>query len=402
MKNPHKYLECNKCFWAFVALLTFLSSCELNSPTKLEGPLPMSGVPVPQLAAFDDAMQQYMTERNKKAGVLGVMKDGGVVFERGYGWKDKELKTPLPHDAMLRIGSIVKPITEAAVKKLIHEGRLNATDKVFCLPGSTGTCWLNIEPFGIPDPRLKDITIQNLLDHKVGWDETIFNSLIFKSLHIANALGIPSPPSKRDIIRFMMGQPLVRAPGTLYEYSNFGHVLLGVIIEQVTGQTYMAYVQDHIFNPLGVPDTEIEVGRSLPEFRNPREPWYESRLAATSVFHPPLTVPNPDGGAHLEVNDAAGGVIACSRALLRFMQAYWAEGTPRSGQAWDHSAGGALSGTFAVAHWRPDGVNFVALFNKRDPHDEHNLLTSTGDDGAIMSMLDRATDGITTWPTKEP
>jgi CubicO group peptidase (beta-lactamase class C family) len=231
MKDVYKNLKHNECSWALLALSSFLLSCELNSPTKLDGPLPMSGVSVPELAAFDDAMQQYMTERNKKAGVLGVMKDGVVVFERGYGWKDKALTTPLPHDAMLRIGSTVKSITAAAVTKLIREGRLTATHKVFCVPGNVGTCWLNIEPYRTRDLRLKDVTIQNLLEFKVGWDETIFNALIFKSLHIANALGIPSPPSKRDIVRFMMGQPLVRAPGTLSEYSNAAYVLLGVIIE---------------------------------------------------------------------------------------------------------------------------------------------------------------------------
>jgi len=383
-------------------LILFLAAfvaCDNNTPTNppIDNPLPMSGVAVPQLAAFDDAMQQYTAARGKKAGTLAIMKDGVVVFERGYGWKDRELKTLLRPDALFRLASVTKPITAAAIRKLIREGRLNATDKVFCLPGSGTPCWFNLEPFGTPDPRLKDITIQQLLDHKAGWERSNYDGVPhYWSHRIANALGIPSPPSEQDYVRFMMGQPLNYAPGTTYSYSSFGYMLLGLIIEQVTGQTYLHYVQENIFNPLGIPDTEIGLARSLPEFHHPREPWYSSSFVGTSVFPPYMTVPLPDGGSHMEAVKGAGGLIASSRALLKFLQAYWADGTPRSGNGRTYIFFGGIDGTFTMAYWKSDGVNIVALFNKRK---EGDLAPN---DFEIMSILDRVADSITNWPTTEP
>ena len=104
--------------------------------------LPMSGVPVPALAAFDQTMQQFMAERSIKAGELTVMKNGVIVLERGYGWQDKSEQRQLPPDALFRLASIIKPVTSAAIKKLAVAGKLSLSDPVFCLPGSPASCLL--------------------------------------------------------------------------------------------------------------------------------------------------------------------------------------------------------------------------------------------------------------------
>ena len=355
--------------------------------------LPVSGSPVPELQVFDQTMQQFMADRSIKAGVLVVMKDGVIGLEHGYGWKDKTLQTPLQPDAMFRLASVIKPVTQAAIKKLIAEGTLSASDPVFCLPGSPFSCRLRLIPVGTPDPRLQDITIQNLLDHEGGWDRDISGDPMFQSIQIANTLGVPGPPSKEDTTRYMMGRPLDHTPGTVYAYSNFGYMLLGLIIEKVTGQTYTAYIQDHIFNPLGVADTEIERGRTLPEFRNPREPWYsDPYIGGPNVFNPSEIVPWPDGGWYLEAMEAHGGMIATARAMAEFLQAYWINGEPRlgNGQTWWFY--GSLDGTHTLAYQRPDGVNLVALFNQR--------ADSSGLDYFIIkSLLDTATDSVVQWPT---
>ncbi len=361
--------------------------------TILAATLPVSGTPVPELDVFDQTMQKYMNDRSIKAGVLVVMKDGAIVLEHGYGWKDKTLQTPLQPDAMFRLASIIKPVTEASILKLIGEGKISADDKVFCVTGSPSNCQLTISPFGTPDSRLKDITIQNLMDHEGGWDRDISGDPMFKSIEIANVLGVASPPSKEDTIRYMMGRTLDHTPGTQFAYSNFGYLLLGLIIEKNTGQTYTAYIQDNIFNPLGVADTEIELGRTLPEYRNPREPFYYDRYpGGPNVFNPSETVPWPDGGWYLEAMEAHGGMISTARAMAEFLNAYWINGEPRygNGQTWWFY--GSLDGTYTLAYQRPDGVNLVALFNQRS--DSSFLDYST-----IKSVLDTATDSVTQWPT---
>jgi N-acyl-D-amino-acid deacylase len=190
-----------------------------------------------------------------------------------------------------------------------------------------------------------------------------------------------------------MGQPLDHTPGTTYAYSNFGYMLLGLVVEAVTGQTYTTYVQNSIFLPLGIANTEIELGRTLPEHRNPREPWYSSQGTAASVFPPHPTVPWPDGGWYLEAMEAHGGLVSSSRALLAFAQAYWFDGAPRSGDGQDWVSFGSLDGTFAMLRWRPDGVNIAAMFNSRDHGPNHE---------DIWPELDAAADSVTEWPTMEP
>lgn len=363
---------------------------------NLAADLPMSGVPVPALAAFDQTMQQYMAERSIKAGELTVMKNGVIVLERGYGWQDKSEQRQLPPDALFRLASIIKPVTSAAIKKLAVAGKLSLSDPVFCLPGSPASCLLDIAPFGTPDPRLKDVTVQNLLDHKGGWDRDLSGDPMFQSIAIANALGVASPPSKQDTVRYVMGQALDHTPGTVEAYSNFGYLLLGLILEDVTGQSYTAHVQQQIFAPLGVAASEIELGHTLPELRNPREPWYaDPYTGGSSVFTPTQTVPWPDGGWYLEAMEAHGGMISNSRAIAKFLQAYWISGEPRVGDGETWWFFGSLDGTFTLAYQRPDGVNLVALFNQRA--DASGLSYDV-----IKTLLDSATDSITEWPTVEP
>jgi len=349
--------------------------------------LPINGIPVPELVIYDQIMKKFMEERNIKAGVLAVMKDGVMVLEHGYGWKDKTLQTPLQPNAMFRLASIVKPITAAAILKLIEEGKVSAGDKAFCVSNSTPPCHLTITPFGTPDIRLKDITIQNLLDHKGGWNRDISGDPMFKSIEIANLLGIDSPPNKQDITRYMMGRPLEYTPGTIYSYSNFGYMLLGLIIEKITGQSYTTYIQDNIFNPIGVADSEVELGHTLPEYRNFREPWYSDPYYGMNVFSPLEIVPWPDGGWYLEAMDSHGGIISTARAMAKFLQYYWINGKPRAGNGQTWWFYGSLDGTHTIAYQRPDGINLVALFNQRSDSSGLDYFT-------IKSELDVATSNV--------
>jgi len=352
---------------------------------------PITGNAVPELAVFDQVMQRFMADRYIQAGTLAIMKDGVIVFERGYGWLDQGQSILLPPDALLRLASVVKPITAAAIRQLINQGLFNAEDRVFCLPQSTSPCLLNISPIGTPDARAADITVQHLLDHTGGWDRDISGDPMFQAIQIANQLGITSPPEKLDIASHMLGRPLDHKPGTVYAYSNFGYMLLGLIIEDITGRSYTEHIQQSLFAPLGVPSSEIELGRSLPSFRNPREPWYSDPGTTASVFDPSLTVPWPDGGFYLEAMEAHGGLIASTNAILHFLQAFWISGEPRTTNGRDYWFFGSLPGTHTLARQRSDGVNIVALFNQRE--DSSGL-----DYDIIKQLLDDATDSVAVWP----
>ena len=138
----------------FILMLALVVSCGAPTEALDEDVLPVSGTPIPALAAFDEAMREYMTARGKNGATLAVMKDGIVVLERGYGWKDQAQQILMPPDALMRLASVTKPVTAAAVRQLIRAGTVNAADRVFCLPGG-GPCWFDLAPLGPPDARLQ-------------------------------------------------------------------------------------------------------------------------------------------------------------------------------------------------------------------------------------------------------
>ena len=195
--------------------------------------LPASGKLTPEMKPFDQAILDFMVARHIESGTLAVMKDGILLLQRGYGWLDGEHSHVTPPDALMRIASVDKPITTAAIKRLMSQGRLAADTTVFP--------FLSVQPppGQTPDPRLQDITIKNLLDHQGGWDSQVFDPM-FHTVEIAAALGIPSPTTTPDIVRYMAGQQLQFTPGTQTRYCNFCYSLLRLIVEKASGQSFVA------------------------------------------------------------------------------------------------------------------------------------------------------------------
>lgn len=321
-----------------------------------------SGLVAPPSAAefssFDDAMRKFLDERPADcpaiAATLAVGREGKVVFSQGYGFADPAGKRPLPADAPMRIASVGKPITAAAVRKLVREKKLALDTPAFEFLG------IDLKK---ADPRLAKITVAQLLDHRGGWDrETSFDPM-FRSREIAAALGKPSPAAADDVVRYMAARPLQFDPGTATKYSNFGYCVLGRVIEKASGKRYIEYVRQEILAPLGI--QSVELGRSRPAERNAAEPWYSDPNRGPSVFDN-QTVSLPDGGFCLEAMDAHGGLIASTADLCRFFMAYRMDGEPRAPH--DRIQGtffGSLPGTFSIVVQRPDGLVLAAILNRR-------------------------------------
>ena len=353
-------------------------------PTAVEAvDLPMTGKPVPGLAVFDQTMQDFMQDRMIGAGLLGIMKDGCIVYERGFGWTELDQAESLPEDAMMRIASCGKPITAAAIHKLVASGAISLTDRVFDLtdeglqPGI-----LDYAPFPeLVDNRLNNITVQNLLDHQSGWDPD--EDPTYKEVEIAEAMGVTSPPGRIRTARYVMGMDLQVAPGTpdcvspgnpagCYDgnqYSNAGYMVLGLIIEQESGMDYIDFVRQHVFGPIpGELGTDLERGASYDVNQNPREPWYMSSTFVQDVFHPygdPVLWPY--GGWDHEARVAQGGLIASTETLLKFMEHYTIDGTPQSATPSSRMHTGSMPrGTRALTRWRSDGINYVVLLNRKE------------------------------------
>jgi len=348
--------------------------------------LPMTGDAVPDLAAFDDAMQKFMSDRSVTAGTLAVSKNGKLVLSRGYGWLDDAHTHLCPPATPMRIASVSKPITLAALLHLIRAGKLKLDDKPFE--------YLQVAP---PpghkmDERLLKITIKDLIEHKGGWDRAKAGDPMFMSLKIAESLGKPGPASSEDIIHYMAGQPLQFDPGSKSVYSNFGYCVLGRVIEKASGKKYIDYLHESVTKPLGL--TSVQLGHSLPGARNAKEPKYVDAGFGRNVMQPRSKekVPAADGTFCIEAMDAHGGLIASAPDLVKFLDAYWMNGNPRkAGQSASYTFFGSLPGTWSVVIQRPDGVNMSALFNQRS--DASGLKYE-----AIRDVLNETAKDIKDWP----
>jgi len=108
-------------------------------------------------------MKQVMQEKGVRAASLTIGKNGKIVLSRGYTWAEPDYAITQP-GTLFRLASVSKMFTSAAIYELLQANKVSATDKVFPMLGLTPLAGQT------PDPQLKDITVQNLIDHKGGWD----------------------------------------------------------------------------------------------------------------------------------------------------------------------------------------------------------------------------------------
>lgn len=379
--------------------------------------LPVTGKPVPELQAFEDAMQTYMQMFSVHGGVLCISRNGRVIYQRGFGYLH-----PAPsfewvyENTPMRIASVEKPLTAAAIRKLIADGAvgLNYSDKIFHLSQPGGGILSYVPWNGLGTPYLADITVQHALQHMSGWDRTIVDICTLPTgdprpewgdpmndeICIAGRMGIPTPPTRNDLIRYMLNQPLQHTPpGTTYAYSNFGYMLLGRVIEQRTGADPLSYIFSNIMTPdRWVARSEIFYGRTFAVDQNPREPTYFDPDQVTNVFNPGgPAVWQPYGGFAIENMVGHGNLVASAAPLVKYMDYYQVAmgsdcGTPLGGAAAREDVhGGTLPGTGSFMRQRNDGVNYVALFND-----------SAGQGQVLIDLIDALINaGGIAWPTLE-
>jgi N-acyl-D-amino-acid deacylase len=345
--------------------------------------MPISGTAVPGMENVDVAVAELMARWDVPGGAVGIMKDGRLVYARGFGYADVESQRVATPDALFRIASVAKPVTAAAVRLLAEQGRLSLDAPAFALlPQFTPL------PGASEDPRLARVTVRHLLAHSGGWDHAATFDPMFRSTEIAAATGTPAPASTDAIIRFMMGQPLSFEPGTRFSYSNFGYAVLGGVIERVTGTSYEQFVKESVLAPVGV--TRMRLGRSLYADRMPDEVRYYHPGIVDSVFPGIGPVPVPYGGFHLEAMDAHGGWVASVVDLLRFEKAW----VPPPAQGYWYQEGG-LPGTTSIMVRGATGLAWVAVFNAREMRPGSRFQAEFGDD------IRQAVVGVTAWPTHD-
>jgi D-alanyl-D-alanine carboxypeptidase len=235
-----------------------------SSPPKVRGPMLRAMRPaateVPRMSE-PEIIAGLRTELDKDsaadrfAGAVLVTKQGKTLFSGAYGLADREKKVPNTLDTVFRIGSMNKMFTGTAVLQLVHAGKIKLTDPL----GKYLTDYPN------KDVATK-VTIHHLLAHTGGTGDIFGPEFASRRLELRTLNDYVALYGKRD---------LLFEPGSRWEYSNYGMLLLGVVIERVTGQTYYDYVAQKIFKPAGMtrsnsePESTSVRGRSVGYTRMP-------------------------------------------------------------------------------------------------------------------------------------
>ena len=196
----------------------------------------------PQL--LDEYMQASTNIKGFSGAVL-VMKQNKVLLKKGYGLADREWNIANTPDTKFRVGSVTKQFTSACILQLIEAGKLSLDDK--------------LSKFYPDFPKGDSVTIHMLLNHTSG---------IASYTDQKNFMDVATLPwSKDSIIAYFKKVPYNFSPGKKWAYNNSGYFLLGCIIEKVSGQSYETYLQQNIFDKLGMKNSGVDKLDSVLAFR---------------------------------------------------------------------------------------------------------------------------------------
>lgn len=182
---------------------------------------------------IDSLILNVFTDKAGPGAVFLVAKEGQIVYQKAFGKANLELDADMRTDHIFQIGSITKQFTAVAILMLEQEGKIDLNSSI--------SKYIQDYPSG------DKITLHHLLAHTSG----IKDFTKMKSLQLIAQKDL----SPKEVIDFFKNEPVDFEPGTKFEYNNSGYVILGHIIELVSGETYENYIQKHLFEKAGMTDS---------------------------------------------------------------------------------------------------------------------------------------------------
>lgn len=271
----------------------------------------------PEFNALNHELEQFVNKWDLVGATFCFAHKGKIVYARGFGMANKEEGAGMQPYHVMRIASVSKLITAAAVMRLVEEGKLNLDNRVF---GHNGI--LNDAKFlNYKDKRVEEITVHNLLNHSGGWTPRWGDHMFIKEV-IAKELGKDLPLGVDDYIVFALSKRLHFVPGSHSSYSNIGFVILQRVIEKVSGTDYETFVKENIFDPLRIYDARLANNwdslRYSDEARYYEVPEAERVIAYDGSKQGVLKA---RGGNDVHALGAAGGWVISPISLTRFVMA---------------------------------------------------------------------------------
>jgi CubicO group peptidase (beta-lactamase class C family) len=311
-----------------------------------------------QAAAIAGLAEKFMAGFSVPGLSVAFANRDAVVFRAAYGVADESTGLKLTADHVFRIASISKPLTAVAIFRLIEQGKLKASDRVFG-PGGILEAGTDLPP------RVAEVTVHHLLTHTAGgWGNEQRDPMF----------GHPELDHAGLIARTLREHPLRNDPGTAYAYSNFGYCLLGRIVEKLTSRSYEDHVRESLLGRCGIRTMKL-AGNTRAE-RADGEVVYHGRQGEDPY------------AMNVRRMDAHGGWLARPEDLVNFLrrvdgellekptvktmlQATGANAGYASGWAVNAAPnrwhGGSLPGTATIAVTTARGMSWAGFANARSP-----------------------------------
>lgn len=326
-----------------------------------------------QIQTLNREYDRLLSEHYKddQPGVAALVAIGGqVVYRNAFGMANLDLDVPMRPEMVFRIGSVTKQFTAVAILQLMEQGKLSLEDEITRF---------------IPDYPAQGhkITIHHLLNHTSGiksYTSMSEFSMVMRKHH-----------SPSQIIDIFKDQPMDFAPGERYLYNNSGYILLGYIIEKVSGQTYEEYVYEHLFKPAGMEHSLYEP--ELAVVKNRAYGYQPSGSGYLPADFISMSLPYAAGSLMSTVDDLLKWNMALrSEKLLKketlelaFTPGNLNDGSPMSyGYGWEMgnlqgspiiAHGGAIHGFLSYACWLPqENVVVILLQNTTGQFPEEMAL----------------------------
>jgi len=303
------------------------------------------------LETFLDGVMPLQLQSNDVAGaVVAVVKDGKLLFAKGYGYADVEKKIPVtPDNTLFRPGSISKLFTWTAVMQQVELGKLDLDRDVN-----------EYLEFKIPQKFGKPLTLRDIMTHRSGFEETV------KDLFVATDKDIL--PLNQYLPSHLPAQ--IFPPGTIPAYSNFATTVAAHIVERVSGQQFDDYVEQHIFRPLGM--VKATFRQPLPDALKPlMSGGYGRASEPVKPFENIQVAP-------------AGSLSATAESMTHFMIAHLQNG--RYGEAQILKPETAEQMHTRQSGW-PASMNAMALGFYEEARNGHRIIGHGGDTEAFHSDL---------------
>lgn len=273
---------------------------------------------ISELYGMDNEILAYMKKWDIRGASLAIMRNDSLVYAKGYGWADKERRDTLTPGHIMRLASVSKLITGTAIMQLQERGMLSLQDTVF---GPRGILSDSLYTASVRDRRIFDITVEHLLRHQGGFCCNLGDPM-FSTRNIIRDFKLDGVPDSETLVRCVLKRRLGFAPGTSQTYSNFGYLLLSLVIERVGGCDYETFIRENILEPAGCHD--MHIAGNFYEDRRHNEVRYYMQAGAEPCETFDMSgefVERCYGGSNITALQGAGAWCGSPAELCRFVAA---------------------------------------------------------------------------------